>query len=67
VVFTLPAQLAPLALHNKKLIYDLLLLQASAETLLQVARTPRHLGAEIGFFPTSGGEAELTVGGRNAH
>jgi hypothetical protein len=61
VVFTLPAQLAPLALHNKKLIYDLLLLQASAETetLLQVARTPRHLGAEIGFFPTPGGEAEL--------
>ena len=49
VVFTLPAQLAPLALHNKKLIYDLLL-QASAETLLQVARTPCHLGAEIGFF-----------------
>ena len=25
VVFTLPAQLAPLALHNKKVIYDLLL------------------------------------------
>jgi hypothetical protein len=27
-----------------------LLLRASAETLLEVARTPRHLGAEIGFF-----------------
>jgi hypothetical protein len=27
-----------------------LLLRASAETLLQVARNPRHLGAEIGFF-----------------
>src|SRR2546426_11669435 len=49
VVFTLPHQLAPLALQNKKVIYDLLL-RASAETLLEVARDPRHLGAEIGFF-----------------
>src|SRR5271165_7135432 len=49
VVFTLPAQLAPLALQNKKIIYDLLL-RASAETLLEVARNPRRLGAEIGFF-----------------
>jgi hypothetical protein len=49
VVFTLPAQLAPLALQNKKLIYGLLL-RVSAETLLEVARDPRHLGAEIGFF-----------------
>src|SRR5246127_474465 len=49
VVFTLPAQLARLALQNKKLIYGLLL-RASAETLLEVARDPRHLGAEIGFF-----------------
>lgn len=49
VVFTLPHQLAPLALLNKKLIYDLLF-RASAETLLQVARDPRHLGASIGFF-----------------
>ncbi len=49
VVFTLPPQLASVALHNKKLIYDLLL-RTSAETLLEVARDPRHLGAEIGFF-----------------
>lgn len=49
VVFTLPHQLAPLALQNRKLIYDLLL-RASAETLLEVARNPKHLGAEIGFF-----------------
>src|SRR5579864_5207662 len=49
VVFTLPPQLAALALQNKKVIYGLLL-RASAETLLQVARNPRHLGAEIGFF-----------------
>src|SRR5881628_1573545 len=49
VVFTLPPQLAALALQNKKVVYGLLL-RASAETLLEVARNPRHLGAEIGFF-----------------
>ncbi len=49
VVFTLPGQLAPLALQNKGEIYGLLF-RASAETLLTVARDERHLGAEIGFF-----------------
>src|ERR1700683_5714233 len=49
VVFTLPHELAPLALQNKKLLYPLLL-QTSAATLLEVARVPQHLGAEIGFF-----------------
>jgi len=49
VVFTLPHELAPLALQNKTVVYDLLF-RASAETLLEVARTPRRLGAEIGFF-----------------
>ena len=49
VVFTLPHQLAPLALQNKREIYSLLF-RASAETLLQVAADPKHLGAEIGFF-----------------
>jgi hypothetical protein len=36
-------------LQNKRLIYNLLF-HASAETLLEIARDPRHLGAEIGFF-----------------
>jgi Putative transposase/Transposase zinc-binding domain len=49
VVFTLPHQLGPLALQNKQEIYSLLF-RASAETLLQVARDPKRLGAEIGFF-----------------
>jgi hypothetical protein len=49
VVFTLPRYLAPLVLHNKKVLYDILF-RTSAETLLEVARDPRHLGAEIGFF-----------------
>ena len=49
VVFTLPHVLAPLALQNKRLIYDLLF-RASAETLLEIAADPKHLGAEIGFL-----------------
>jgi hypothetical protein len=49
VVFTLPRPLASLALQNKKVVYDLLF-RASAQTLLEVARDPKHLGAEIGFF-----------------
>ncbi|HEX2713932.1 MAG TPA: IS91 family transposase [Candidatus Acidoferrales bacterium] len=49
VVFTLPSRLAPLVLQNKRIFYDLLF-RTSAETLLKVARNPRHLGAEIGFF-----------------
>jgi hypothetical protein len=49
VVFTLPHELAPLALVNKKVIYQLLF-RLSAETLLEFARDPRLLGAEIGFF-----------------
>jgi len=48
-VFTLPHELAPLALQNKRLVYGLLF-RTSAETLLEIARDPKHLGAEIGFF-----------------
>jgi Transposase zinc-binding domain/Putative transposase len=48
-VFTLPHELAPLALQNKREVYSLQF-RASAETLLVVACDPRHLGAEIGFF-----------------
>ena len=49
VVFTLPHQLAPLALQNKKVIYGLLF-RCSADTLIDIAADPQHLGAEIGFF-----------------
>lgn len=49
VVFTIPEQLNPLALQNKKVVYDLLF-AASAATLQTIARDPKHLGAEIGFF-----------------
>jgi len=49
VVFTLPRQLSPLALQNKREVYALLF-RASAATLLEIARDPKHLGADIGFF-----------------
>ena len=49
VVFTLPHQLAPMAFHNKKIVYDLLF-RASAATLLEIGADPKHLGAEIGFL-----------------
>ena len=49
VVFTLPRVLSQLALQNKEAIYSLLM-RASSQTLLEVARDPRHLGAKIGFL-----------------
>jgi hypothetical protein len=49
VVFTLPHDLSALALQNKKIFYDLLF-QVSAETLIEVAADPKHLGARIGFL-----------------
>jgi hypothetical protein len=49
VVFTLPHELAPLALQNKEVLYGLLF-RCSAETLIEIAADPKHLGAEIGFF-----------------
>ncbi len=49
VVFTLPEQLAALALQNKRVIYNLLF-RAAAETLRTIAADPKHLGAEIGFL-----------------
>ena len=49
VVFTLPQALAPLALQNPKVVYDLLL-RTAARTLQEIASNPRHLGARLGFF-----------------
>ena len=48
VVFTLPAQIADIAFHNKALIYDLLF-KAASETMLTIAADPKHLGARIGI------------------
>jgi hypothetical protein len=49
VVFTLPHELHALILQNETELYKLFF-RAVAETLLEVARNPEHLGAEIGFF-----------------
>lgn len=49
VVFTVPQLLAPLALQNQRLVYGILF-RAAAETLLQIAADPKHLGARIGFL-----------------
>jgi len=48
VVFTLPALLSPLLLHNQRLLYDLLFRTASA-TLLTLAADPQRLGAQVGI------------------
>ena len=49
VVFTLPEELAHLALQNKRVIYNLLF-QSAAQTLLTLAADPKQLGAQIGFL-----------------
>jgi hypothetical protein len=49
VVFTLPHELSALILQNKRLLYDLLF-RSSAMTLLEMARDPKHLGADIGLL-----------------
>ena len=49
VVFTLPHTLSALVLGNREVLYGLLF-EASAQTLLEVAANPRHLGARIGVL-----------------
>jgi putative transposase/transposase-like zinc-binding protein len=49
VVFTLPHELSAVGLQNKRVVYNLLF-HAAAQTLLEVAANPKHLGAEIGFL-----------------
>ena len=49
VVFTLPSALGPVALANPRVVYGLLM-RAAAETLLEVAANPKHLGAEVGVL-----------------
>jgi len=48
LVFTLPEALRPLALSNKRVVFDLLF-DTAAATLLTIARDPEHLGADVGF------------------
>src|ERR1022692_296180 len=60
VVFTLPQEIANLALQNARAIYRILF-RAASETLLTIAADPQHLGAEIGFL------AVLHTWGQNLH
>lgn len=48
-VLTIPDTLNPVALVNQAVIYDILF-RAGKETLLELGRDPKHLGAEIGFI-----------------
>src|ERR1700724_3239570 len=49
VVFTVPEEIAAIALQNKKGVYAPLF-RATAATLTTIAADPKHLGGEIGFF-----------------
>ena len=49
VVFTVPAEVAEIAFHNKAIVYGILF-DAVATTLKTIAADPRHLGGEIGFL-----------------
>jgi hypothetical protein len=60
VVFTLPAELAELALTNASALYNLLM-QSAAETLREVAANPKHLGAQTGVLMV------LHTWGQNLH
>jgi hypothetical protein len=50
LVFTLPPEIAALALQNKRLMYGMLF-EAASQTIAEVAANPRHLGAdEVGIL-----------------
>ena len=49
IVFTIPSELYLIALQNQEKMYKILF-KASSETLQELARDKKYLGAEIGFF-----------------
>ncbi len=49
VVFTVPEPIARIAFYHPVVVYNILF-RAASETLLTIARDPRHLGGELGFF-----------------
>jgi hypothetical protein len=60
VVFTVPNMVAPIALQNRRVVYNILF-RAVSETLRRIAADPKHLGAKIGFL------AVLHTWGQNLH
>src|SRR5260370_8874182 len=49
IIFTLPHELAPLALQNPRVVYGILF-RAAAESLLELAADPKRLGVRLGFL-----------------
>src|SRR6185437_8384976 len=49
VVFTVPPEIAAIALQNQSAVYGILF-RSAAQALLGIARDPKHLGATLGFF-----------------
>lgn len=49
IVFTIPNDLNPLILRNKKELYSILF-KASTETLIELSKDPKYIGANIGFI-----------------
>ena len=49
VVFTVPEDIRPIALRNQEVVYGILF-KAVAETLKELAKDPKHLGAQIGLI-----------------
>lgn len=60
VVFTMPEQLHQIIYHNQRLLYDLMY-KAIAETLMELSKDKKYLGAQIGFFSV------LHTWGQNLH
>lgn len=48
LVFTIPHELNPLCLGNKKVMYDILF-KAASQTILELSRDIKHLGADTGL------------------
>jgi predicted Zn-ribbon and HTH transcriptional regulator len=49
VVFTVPEEIARIALGNQKVVYGILF-RCVSQTLLKIGLDPKHLGAQIGFL-----------------
>lgn len=49
VVFTMPSELQALIYQNQEQLYPLMY-QTVAETLLELSKDPKYLGAQLGFF-----------------
>ncbi len=49
LVFTIPAQLNPIAIRNQKTVYTILF-DSVSQTLQELSKDKKHIGADIGFF-----------------